>query len=85
MNFVIVGVTLGDGVGGGRAEGIVVRDVGRETLDEWRLAGGSPDLVEELRGGREVRGPAEPAGVASIDVLVHAGLGKVGERVVDTV
>ena len=56
---------------------------GGETADEGRLAGLGPDLGEELSSGCQVGGPAEPASMASIHVLVHADLRQLLEGVGD--
>lgn len=76
--LVAVGVSRGVGGAGGGAPGIVVRDVGREAADGGGRAGCLVDLGEERGGGRDVSGPAEPAGVAGVDV--HGDVGEVELR-----
>lgn len=75
---------MGDGVGRGGVEGVVVGNVGGETTDAVRRAGGSEELAEELSGGGDVCGPAEPASVASVEVEVDICLVQLLDCVDDT-
>ncbi len=56
---------------------------GGETADEGRGARALEHRGEELRSGLDVSGPAEPASMAGIHVLVHADGGELVERVGD--
>lgn len=66
--LVEVGVALCVGRRGRELEAVVVGDVGGETPDGLGRAGGFVDLREEVGGGTDVGGPAEPAAVRAVDV-----------------
>lgn len=70
MHFIVVRVVLGDRVGGGGRESVVIRNVGGEATEEGRLASVAIELSEELGSRAQVGGPAEPAGVTSVEVHV---------------
>ena len=72
-------VALRGRAGGGR-EGA---RTGREAADERGRVRALEHLREELRGGLDVRGPAEPARVAGVHVHVRADRGELLERVRD--
>jgi len=59
------------GGAGGDAPGVVVGDVGGEAADGGGRAGGFVEVAEHGRGGADVGGPAEPAGVAGVEVHGH--------------
>ena len=73
--LVVVGVTLGVRWGCSDAPGVVVGNVGGQTADGGGLAGSRVDAGKQSCGGLEVGRPAEPAGVAGIEV--HRYMGKV--------
>ena len=73
--LVVVGVALGDRVGRRGDERVVVGDVGGKTTDSSRRGSVGVEASEELGSGRQVRGPAEPASVTSVEV--HEDVGEV--------
>ncbi len=73
--LVVVGVALGVRRGGGDAPGVVVGNVGGQAADRSGLAGARVDAGKQIGGGLDVGGPAEPPGVASIEV--HGNVGQV--------
>lgn len=66
-------VPLRVGGRGGGVVGVVVGDVGDEAAQRRGLAGFVVDFGEEFGGGAEVCVPAEPAGVAGVDVGGYVG------------
>lgn len=80
--LIVVGV--GGGVRGSRGErpAVVVGHVGDETTDRLGLTGVLVDVGEEGGGGPDVGGPAEPATVASVEVLSNVGEVELGDGVV---
>ena len=83
VRLVVVRVALRDRVGRGGGERVVVGDVGREPADELGRVRGLVHLREERGRGLDVRGPAEPAGVAGVHVAVDADGGELLEGVGD--
>lgn len=83
VQLIVVGVVLGNRVGRGRRECVVVGDVRREAPHVLGRAGALVQVREELRRGCEVGGPTEPAGVASIKVHVDANAVELLYRVRD--
>lgn len=71
--LVVVLVSLRVRRGGRGVIAVVVGDVGDEAAQGLGLAGVAPDGSEELGCGREIGVPAEPAGVAGVDVGVDVG------------
>ena len=69
--FVVVAVALGVRRGRGNAPGVVVGNVGGQAADGSGLAGARVDAGIQIGSGLDVGGPAEPAGVASIEVHGH--------------
>ena len=68
---VLVALRVAGGHGGVVA--VVVGDVGDEAAQRLGLAGVGPDLREEFGRGGQVGVPAQPAGVAGVDVGAHVG------------
>jgi hypothetical protein len=71
--LVVVLVALRVGRRGRDIVAVVVGDVGHEAAQRLGLAGFGPDLREQFGCWREVGVPAEPAGVAGVDVRGHVG------------
>lgn len=71
--LVVVFVTLGVAGGGRGVVAVIVGDVGDEAAERLGLAGFGVDLGEEFGRRRKVGVPAEPAGVAGVDVGGHVG------------
>ena len=71
--LVVVAVALGVRRGRGDAPGVVVGNVGSQTTDGGGLAGTRVDAGIQVGCGLNVGGPAEPAGMASIEVHAHVG------------
>lgn len=76
VELVVVRVALGDRVGRGGDESVVVGDVGRKTTDASLrgTAGLLEKAAEQIGSGLQVGGPSEPASMACIGVEVEVGL-----------
>jgi len=70
VDLVVVGVSLSDGVGGGRRERVVVCNVGGQATDETGRSSALVQRTEELSGGRQVGGPSQPSSVSGVKVGV---------------
>lgn len=79
MDFVVVGVALGDWVRGSSLVGVVVGNVGGKTADTVRLVGTGKELTEELGSRADVCRPSEPSSVTSIEIqgqVYQRGIGQ---------
>ena len=71
--LIAVGVALRVGGARRRRPGVVVCHVGGQAAHGGGLAGRGVQLAEQRRRGLDVGGPAEPAGVAGVEVHAHVG------------